>query len=76
MCFRDLSVLFQYADTETVFKFLNVLTDPVSADGIRAHYHLHPDTVDAETENLLRLFFDGVVSVAPDGTYSVEGPRR
>jgi len=60
-CFDSLTALLQYADLQTAYKFLHVLTGRFDAAGVTAHFHLDPDTCDDQTVSTLTSLFDTVV---------------
>jgi hypothetical protein len=62
-CFDSLTALLQYADLQTVYKFLHVLTGRFDAAGVTAHFHLDPDTCDDQTVSTLTSLFDTVVEL-------------
>jgi hypothetical protein len=69
-CFDSLTALLQYADLQTVYKFLHVLTGRFDAAGVTAHFHLDPDTCDDQTVSTLTSLFDTVVEF-DDGEWDV-----
>ncbi|WP_244605542.1 DUF7504 family protein [Halorussus marinus] len=69
-CFDSLTALLQYADLQTVYKFLHVLTGRFDAAGVTAHFHLDPDTCDDQTVSTLTSLFDTVVEF-DDGEWNV-----
>jgi hypothetical protein len=60
-CFDSLTALLQYADLQTVYKFLHVLTGRFEAADVTAHFHLDPEACDAQTVGTLTSLFDAVV---------------
>lgn len=60
-CFHSLTALLQYADLQTVYKFLHVLTGRFEATEVTAHFHLDPDACDKQTVSTLTSLFDTVV---------------
>lgn len=72
MCFDAVSTLLQHADTRTVFQFLHVLTDLVSTSGARGHYHLDPTVHEERAVSRIKLLFDVVVTVSPEGDVTVQ----
>jgi hypothetical protein len=70
-CFRSLTSLLQYADLQTAYKFLHVLTGRFETAGVRSHFHLDPGAHDDQTVNTLTSLFDAVVRVGDDGEWSV-----
>ncbi|WP_240334755.1 DUF835 domain-containing protein [Halorussus sp. MSC15.2] len=69
-CFDSLTALLQYADLQTVYKFLHVLTGRFAAADVTAHFHLDPDACDTQTVSTLTSLFDTVVEF-DDGEWSV-----
>ena len=63
VAFYSLSTLLMYADLETVFRFLHVLTGRVdSIDGIGV-FAIDPTTHDESTINTLKQLFDGMIEL-------------
>ncbi|MFB6299736.1 MAG: RAD55 family ATPase [Halobacteriales archaeon] len=61
--FYSLSTLLMYAEVETVFRFLHVLTGRVSgADGLGL-FSIDPTTHDQGTVNTLKQLFDGMIEL-------------
>jgi len=61
--FHSLSTLLMYAEVETVFRFLHVLTgrlDGVNAVGL---FTIDPTTHDEQTVNTLKQLFDGAIEL-------------
>jgi hypothetical protein len=69
-CFDSLTALLQYADLQTVYKFLHVLTGRFEAADVTAHFHLDPDACDQQTISTLTSLFDTVVEVE-EGDWTV-----
>ncbi|WP_276299363.1 DUF7504 family protein [Halorussus lipolyticus] len=69
-CFDSLTALLQYADLQTVYKFLHVLTGRFDAADVTAHFHLDPDACDQQTVSTLTSLFDTVVEL-DDGEWTV-----
>jgi hypothetical protein len=69
-CFDSLTALLQYADLQTIYKFLHVLTGRFDAADVTGHFHLDPDTCDQQTISTLTSLFDTVVELE-DGEWSV-----
>jgi hypothetical protein len=69
-CFDSLTALLQYADLQTIYKFLHVLTGRFDAADVTAHFHLDPDACDQQTVSTLTSLFDTVVEL-DDGEWSV-----
>ena len=65
-CFDSLTALLQYADLQTVYKFLHVLTGRFEAANVTAHFHLDPDACDTQTVSTLTSLFDTVVELDDD----------
>ncbi len=63
---QTLSVLLQYSDPDTVFRYLNLLTHKVRAVGARGYYQLDPELHDEATVNALKVLFDSVARVSED----------
>lgn len=69
-CFHSLTALLQYADVQTVYKFLHVLTGRFATAGVTAHFHLDPAAHDDQTINTLKSLFDAVAEF-DDGEWSI-----
>lgn len=69
VAFDSLSTLLMYAELETVFRFLHVLTGRIgSIDGIGV-FAVDPTTHEESTVNTLKQLFDGMIEVREaDGT--------
>lgn len=61
VCFRSITAILQYADPQTVYQFLNAMTDQVHAVGGTGHYHLDPASYDDKTVHRLASMFDETV---------------
>lgn len=66
-CFDSLTALLQYADLQTAYKFLHVLTGRFAAADVTAHFHLDPGACDQQTVSTLTSLFDTVVELDEDG---------
>ena len=63
MAFYSLSTLLMYAELETVFRFLHVLTGRIdSIDGMGA-FAIDPTTHEESTVNTLKQLFDGMIEL-------------
>lgn len=71
LCFESVGTLFQHADATKVCKFFQVLSDHVTAHGVRAHYHVDPAVIDERDFNRLAVLFDAVVEVSDGGDVSI-----
>jgi KaiC/GvpD/RAD55 family RecA-like ATPase len=69
--FHSLTPLLLYSDVQTVFRFLHVFCNRVSAAEGLGLYVLQPDAHDERTLNTLRQLFDGVVTVEEGGETDV-----
>lgn len=65
-CFDSLTALLQYADLQTVYKFLHVLTGRFAAADVTAHFHLDPEACDDQTVSTLTSLFDTVFELEDD----------
>ncbi|WP_238392193.1 DUF7504 family protein [Halorussus amylolyticus] len=70
-CFNSLTALLQYADLQTVYKFLHVLTGRFAAADVTAHFHLDPDACDTQTVSTLTSLFDTVFELDEDDEWVV-----
>ncbi|WP_244605296.1 helix-turn-helix transcriptional regulator [Halorussus halobius] len=69
---QTLTILLEYVDFDTAFRYLHILTHRVQAADAIGFYHMDPDIHDEETVNALKTLFDAVVEVSDDGeTWSV-----
>ena len=66
LCFDSISSLLFHAETDTVFKFLTVLTGKVSADDGFGHYHIDPGAHEEATVHTLATVFDAAVEADGD----------
>ncbi|UPV99728.1 helix-turn-helix domain-containing protein [Halorussus gelatinilyticus] len=64
---QTLTVLLEYVDFDTAFRYLHILTHRVQAADAIGFYHMDPDIHDEETINTLKTLFDAVVEVSDDG---------
>jgi hypothetical protein len=64
---QTLTVLLEYVDFDTAFRYLHILTHRVQAADAIGFYHMDPDIHDEETINTLKTLFDAVVKVSDDG---------
>ncbi|MFB6092345.1 MAG: hypothetical protein ABEK02_04965 [Haloquadratum sp.] len=58
---ESLTTLLQYTGPQTVYRFLHALTTRLQSAGARGQFYLDPNTVDAQTVELLKTLFDGVI---------------
>jgi len=65
---QTLTVLLEYVDFDTAFRYLHILTHRVQAADAIGFYHMDPDIHDEETVNTLKTLFDAVVEVGNDGS--------
>jgi DNA-binding transcriptional ArsR family regulator len=64
---QTLTILLEYVDFDTAFRYLHILTHRVQAADAIGFYHMDPDIHDEETINTLKTLFDAVVEVSDDG---------
>lgn len=64
---QTLTVLLEYVDFDTVFRYLHILTHKVNAADARGYYQADPDLHDQEALNTLKVLFDIVVEASDDG---------
>lgn len=64
---QTLTILLEYVDFDTAFRYLHILTHRVQAADAIGFYHMDPDIHDEETINTLKTLFDAVVKVSDDG---------
>ncbi|WP_255169705.1 helix-turn-helix transcriptional regulator [Natrononativus amylolyticus] len=70
---QTLTVLLEYVDFDTVFRYLHILTHKVTATGATGYYQADPDLHDQETLNTLKVLFDVVVEIE-DGEWAISSP--
>jgi KaiC/GvpD/RAD55 family RecA-like ATPase len=70
ICFYSVSTLLMYAELETVFRFLHVLSGRVDSIGALGLFAMDPTTHEASTVNTLKQLFDGMIEVRLD-----DGPQ-
>lgn len=63
---ESLTVLLQYADTQSVYKFLHVLTSRLQATDAAGQFYLDPTVEDDRTVELFKTLFDAVVECEVD----------
>lgn len=69
ICFYSLSTLLMYAELETVFRFLHVLSGRVDSIGALGLFALDPTTHEESTVNTLKQLFDGLIEVKLNGEH-------
>ncbi|WP_162994016.1 DUF7504 family protein [Halalkalicoccus subterraneus] len=72
VCVHPLETLLARNDTETVFRFLHVLTGRVTGTNATGRFSLDPTAVDERTARTLEPMFDSISSVESDDP--VRGP--
>jgi hypothetical protein len=72
LCFHSLTALLRAVDSESVFRFLNVLLGRVRSGTIRAHYHIDPDAHDEQTLETYRPLFDETLRYGEDGSVKID----
>jgi hypothetical protein len=65
---ESLTVLLQYADPQSVYRFLHVLTSRLAATDARGQFYLDPLAQDEQTVELLTTLFDAVVEYDEEWT--------
>jgi hypothetical protein len=71
VCFDSVTALLQYADVQSVFRFLHAVTGRVSSTDAVAHYHLDPAAHDEQTVATVRTLFDAVAEADAAGDLTV-----
>jgi len=61
LCLRSLTVLLQYSDSDSVYRFLHTLAGQLDRVGATGHFHLHGDAHDDDVVASLEPVFDQVV---------------
>lgn len=64
---QTLTVLLEYVDFDTAFRYLHILTHRIQAAGAVGYFQMDPDIHDPETTNTLKTLFDVVVEVSDSG---------
>ena len=64
---QTLTVLLEYVDFDTAFRYLHILTHRIQAAGAIGYFQMDPDIHDPETTNTLKTLFDVVVEVSDSG---------
>jgi hypothetical protein len=72
LCFHSLTALLRAVDSESVFRFLNVLLGRVRSGDICAHYHVDPDAHDEQTLETYRPLFDETIRYREDGSVEID----
>jgi KaiC/GvpD/RAD55 family RecA-like ATPase len=70
--FDSLSTLLPYPDTQSVFKFLGVLSGQIDDVGALGIHVIEPGAHDEETRRTIEELFDGRVTVADDAVTAVD----
>ncbi|MEM4781946.1 MAG: hypothetical protein QXG03_10360 [Halalkalicoccus sp.] len=66
VCFHSLETLVAHAETETVFRFLHVLTNRIADTGSVGRFSIDSTTTDERTIRTLTPLFDTVSETVPD----------
>jgi hypothetical protein len=64
---QTLTVLLEYVDFDTAFRYLHILTHRIQAAGAIGYFQMDPDIHDPETTNTLKTLFDIVVEISDSG---------
>jgi hypothetical protein len=72
VCFNSLTALLNAADSETVFRFLNVLLGRIRSGEDRAHYHMDHGAHDNQILETYRPLFDEQLRVKEDGSVQID----
>ncbi|SHL65809.1 helix-turn-helix transcriptional regulator [Haladaptatus paucihalophilus] len=64
---QTLTVLLEYVDFDTAFRYLHILTHRIQAAGGIGYFQMDPDIHDPETTNTLKTLFDVVVEISDNG---------
>ena len=67
ICFRSITVLLQYVDLKTTYRFLHVLTSNLNSINAGGHFHFDPEAYDQQTLSILASLFDTTVECGSDG---------
>ncbi len=71
----SLSTLLMYADLQTVFRFMHVLTSRIEDADAIGLFVIESTAHDAETMNTLKQLFDGIVHVTDEGSVTLQLPE-
>ncbi|MFC6726689.1 hypothetical protein ACFQE1_20420, partial [Halobium palmae] len=71
VCFHSLTAMFQYAELETAYEFLHVLTGRMYATDATVHFHMNPQAHDELTVEAVTTLVDAVVELDEDGGTTV-----
>ena len=74
MVIDPLTVLFQYADTQAVYRFLHVLLTRVQTSGGSVQVYADPAAEADRAVELLKSLFDAVVEYDPEANDEDETP--
>lgn len=69
--FDSLSILLEYSETQSVFKFMHVLKGRMDAAGAVAHYHMDPGVHDQQVVSTFTSLMDAVIEVDEDGEWTI-----
>lgn len=67
LCFDSITVMLQYVDIQTVFRFLHVAINRLRAVDAVGHFHMDPGAHDKQVISRLAQLFDAIVEVNDDG---------
>lgn len=70
-CFDSVTAFLQYRELHTVYRFLHVMTNRLSAVDAVGHYHLDPDAYDEQTVSRLKSLFDASVEITSEDDWTV-----
>ena len=65
---QTLTVLLEYVDFDTAFRYLHILTHRIRAANAMGFYQMDPEIHDEETISTLEPLFDAVVKIDPEGS--------
>ncbi|WP_227357634.1 helix-turn-helix transcriptional regulator [Haladaptatus salinisoli] len=71
---QTLTVLLEYVDFDTAFRYLHILTHRIQAADAVGYFQMDPDIHDPETINTLKTLFDVIVEISEEGVEWTTSP--
>lgn len=71
---QTLTVLLEYVDFDTAFRYLHILTHRIQAAQAVGYFQIDPDIHDPETINTLKTLFDTVIEISQSGVELTTAP--
>ena len=63
VCFDSLTQMLQFADVQSVFKFVHMFTGQLREVDAIGHFHMDPDAHDAQTVSRLKPAFNDAIQI-------------